>query len=186
MAVTAAEATGEPRPDDGGGVCLTFTHERADHVEAIRLAIRARKKYSKVVYHPVTSVVFLLLSAVLLVDWFAGGRVPLGLIVASLVFGLVPLLVPRLSARTSAETLSPQGPVEVLVDADGVRTRSAGGDERMNWAGYDGWLEGPRTFVLTGPGRATVFATLLPKSGVAEQGDVDRLRALLAEHLPRR
>ncbi|WP_234046921.1 YcxB family protein [Streptomyces adelaidensis] len=128
---------------------------------------------------------------------FSGG---LGLIVAAvpLLLGAAPepqalvmvttavlglLVLPRLAARRLQRRAAPLGTHRTVLDLWGVTVEHDRGTERAaRWSEVSRYAETPRTFVLLGGGPYATRLTVLPKSGLSDPADTDRLRAVLDGH----
>ncbi|MDX2909236.1 YcxB family protein [Streptomyces griseiscabiei] len=100
------------------------------------------------------------------------------------VVGLV--LLPRLQAHLLHRRAAARGLHRTVLDLWGVTVEHDRGTERpATWSKVSRYAETPHTFVLLGGGHAPRL-TVLPKRGLADPADTDRLRAVLArEGLPR-
>ncbi|MFF5634776.1 YcxB family protein [Streptomyces sp. NPDC012825] len=94
-------------------------------------------------------------------------------------------LVPWATARSLYRLIGAQGEARAVVDEDGGRWTSRDTETTIRWALLPRYVETPRLFVLfTDRTSGTGFA-YLPKRGLADAADADRLRALLDRHAAR-
>ncbi|MFC7968689.1 YcxB family protein [Streptomyces cinereoruber] len=94
-------------------------------------------------------------------------------------------LVPWATARSIYRLIGTQGEARAVVDEDGGRWTSRDTETTIRWALLPRYVETPRLFVLfTDRTSGTGFA-YLPKRGLADPADADRLRALLDRHAAR-
>ncbi|MET9934035.1 MULTISPECIES: YcxB family protein [unclassified Streptomyces] len=94
-------------------------------------------------------------------------------------------LVPWATARSIYRLIGAQGEARAVVDEDGARWTSRDTETTIRWALLPRYVETPRLFVLfTDRTSGTGFA-YLPKRGLADAADADRLRALLDRHAAR-
>ncbi|AVH97583.1 MULTISPECIES: YcxB family protein [Streptomyces] len=88
-------------------------------------------------------------------------------------------LIPWATARSLYRLIGAQGEVRAVVGEDGARWTSRDTDTAIRWALLSRYVETPRLFVLfTDRTSGTGFA-YLPKRGLADAADADRLRTLL-------
>ncbi len=89
------------------------------------------------------------------------------------------------TARSLYRLIGAQGEARAVVDEDGARWTSRDTETTIRWALLSRYAETPRLFVLfTDRTSGTGFA-YLPKRGLADGADADRLRALLDRHAAR-
>ncbi|MEV7670346.1 YcxB family protein [Streptomyces sp. NPDC088752] len=94
-------------------------------------------------------------------------------------------LIPWATARSLYRLIGAQGEARAFVDEDGARWTSRDTETAIRWALLSRYAETPRLFVLfTDRTSGTGFA-YLPKRGLADAADADRLRALLDRHAAR-
>ncbi|MFF4408381.1 YcxB family protein [Streptomyces sp. NPDC001262] len=88
-----------------------------------------------------------------------------------------------LQAYYARGRLRQHGPRRVTLDAQGVTCTGAGSSSTQAWSQFGCHVERGDLFVLLSADRRCL--TVLPKRGLAAPGAADRLRALLATHVPR-
>ncbi|MFJ7203157.1 YcxB family protein [Streptomyces sp. NPDC098789] len=93
---------------------------------------------------------------------------------------------PQLTARTMGGLLAKMGEARAVVGDAGVRVTTAGSETRIAWALQPTYVETPATFVMLSDDKRSVAMTVLPKRGVADPADLERLRAILDRNLRRR
>lgn len=163
--------------DHRAPVELAWTPELEDYVDGFR----ARNRGDRVL-----RVLALLGLAALVtsVAALAGGRldvVPLGVGAAA------GLLVVPFSARLSTRAMWRRGLLEHrpttarVLPGVGVLTDTDGSTTRTQWSHLPRVLETPRSFVLPVGRQRLGFVVVLPKRGLRDPRDVDRLRALLRD-----
>ncbi|WP_185909483.1 YcxB family protein [Streptomyces sp. WAC01280] len=87
--------------------------------------------------------------------------------------------LPWVTAQSLFRLIRAQGDATAVVDDDGGRWTSRDTETTIRWAMLPRYVETPRLFVLlTAKQSGTGFA-YLPKSGLADPADADRLRAVL-------
>lgn len=100
---------------------------------------------------------------------------------AAPVLGL--LVLPRLQARHLHRRAALLGTHHTVLDLWGVTVEHDQGTERAaRWSQVSGYAETPQTFVLLSGGTHAPRLTVLPKRGLRNPGDADRLRAFLHRH----
>ncbi|WP_018545235.1 YcxB family protein [Streptomyces sp. LaPpAH-108] len=105
---------------------------------------------------------------------------------AAVVVGTVLLLVmPWAASRSLHRALERQGAFRVTVTDAGITVVTDPGTETLTWADRPRYTETERVFVLAGADRGASALTVLPKQGLPDRTDVDRLRALLDRHVTR-
>ncbi|MFB7589899.1 YcxB family protein [Streptomyces sp. NPDC056169] len=138
-----------------------------------------------------------------LLRWTAWGAGVLALLVAGLALlppspepGTTALMVtlglvavgcaeslPWLTAQSLFRLIRAQGEATAVVDEDGGRWTSRDSETTIRWALLPRYAETPRLFVLlTAKQSGTGFA-YLPKHGLADPADADRLRAVLDRNI---
>ncbi len=117
----------------------------------------------------------------------AGGPVvkPVGFVGLGLLLCALTLYGPRLQARSFAGLLGKAGEARTVVDGAGIQVTTARSSSRMAWGAQPVYAETPDTFVTLDIEKRAAAMTVLPKRGVREPGDVERLRALLDGNLRR-
>ncbi|MFC9700510.1 YcxB family protein [Streptomyces sp. NPDC056943] len=93
--------------------------------------------------------------------------------------------LPWLTAQSLFRLIRAQGDATAVVDEDGGRWTSRDTETTIRWALLPRYVETPRMFVLlTAKQSGTGFA-YLPKHGLADPADADRLRAVLDRNITR-
>lgn len=97
------------------------------------------------------------------------------------IVGLV--LVPRFVARRLHRRAAALGPHRAVLDPWGVTVEhDEGTDRSARWSQVSRYAETSHTFVLFRAGTDATRFTVLPKSGLQNPGDAERVRALLDGH----
>jgi hypothetical protein len=97
----------------------------------------------------------------------------------------VYVLVPTLKGRRVYRMVASQGEFRAVVDDAGVRLASRDSETTFRWPMINRYRETDALFVLMTPDRHSAGFVVLPKRGVPEPGDVDRLRAVLDRNAAR-
>ncbi|MFD0151086.1 YcxB family protein [Streptomyces sp. NPDC055721] len=93
--------------------------------------------------------------------------------------------LPWVTAQSLFRLIRAQGEATAVVDEDGGRWTSRDTETTIRWALLPRYVETPRMFVLlTAKQSGTGFA-YLPKHGLADPADADRLRAVLDRNITR-
>ncbi|MFD3665690.1 YcxB family protein [Streptomyces sp. NPDC058659] len=155
-----------------------------------------------VVFEDVREAVRIRMLAILwwrVVRWAAWGAFVLTLLVAGLALlspspepgeavrmtalGLVAVaaaeLAPWAVARSYFAVVRAQGEATAVVEEDGARWSSRDTETTIRWALLPRYVETPRLFVLLTAKQSGSGFAYLPKRGLTEPGEVDRLRAVL-------
>jgi hypothetical protein len=160
----------------GTVVELAYRPTRSDIVVGIRTRDRVRRI-------ALVRGVFTALFAVVVVFGAVGGASALSLVLytvcAAVIWG-----TPYLQANHVFRTVSWQGEYRTTVGAEGVTTRSDHASLEQRWSMFRGFRERRDHFVLLSRDPGILVVEMLPKRGLGSEADVDRLRALLARHLP--
>ncbi|MFJ2777052.1 YcxB family protein [Kitasatospora sp. NPDC087315] len=106
-------------------------------------------------------------------------------LVVMLLVTLLLLALPWLQARQFHRLTEGKGEYRAVVDDSGVTVSTEQSSSTLTWQAAPRFVETPRLFVLLSGDRNASCLTLLPKRGIAEGADVDRLRAVLERHLSR-
>ncbi|MFF5497697.1 YcxB family protein [Streptomyces aquilus] len=104
------------------------------------------------------------------------------------VFLLVVLLVwsyPRLQAAQVQRLVGWQGEYRATVSPAGITCRTEHSTLIQKWSVFQGYRETAGHFVLLSRDPNIMCIEVLPKRGVREDGDVERLRAILDQYTPR-
>ncbi|MBT2478240.1 hypothetical protein [Streptomyces sp. ISL-94] len=108
-----------------------------------------------------------------------------GFLAGGAVLWCVALLGPRLQARAFRGLLEKTGETRAVVDGTGVRMTTATAECRIGWAAQPTYAETDTLFLMLSDDKGAVAMTVLPKRGVQDPVDVDRLRAILDRNLKR-
>jgi hypothetical protein len=109
-------------------------------------------------------------------------------VVSTVLFLFVVLVVwgyPRLQAAHVQRIIGWQGEYRVTVSPAGITCRSDHSTLVQKWSVFQGYRETAGHFVLLSRDPNIMCLDVLPKRGVQEAGDVDRLRAVLDRHTTR-
>ncbi|MER5770133.1 YcxB family protein [Streptomyces sp. NPDC001985] len=107
-------------------------------------------------------------------DPFAAGLVGLSCFLL-----VMTALSPRTQARQAYRLFQRYGELRAVVDSAGVHITSPDFSQSFGWSTLDRYRETEEHFVLLSPDRTSAALGVLPKRGLAEPADADRLRALL-------
>ncbi|GAA2433144.1 YcxB family protein [Streptomyces lavendulocolor] len=94
-------------------------------------------------------------------------------------------LVPGLQGQQVHRMFATQGEFRAVVDADGLRQSSRDWGMTFRWPMLPRYTETDELFVLLSGDKHGVGIAILPKRGLADPADADRLRALLDQHITR-
>jgi hypothetical protein len=92
---------------------------------------------------------------------------------------------PRLHVAYVQRIIGWQGEYHATVSAAGIACRSDHSTLVQKWSVYQGYRETAGHFVLLSRDPNIMWLDVLPKRGVHEAGDLDRLRAILDQHTTR-
>jgi len=149
-------------------------------------AIRARRRTSRLWNGVLLAGAIVVLSA--LIQNFMGprksGSTVLCLAALALFIGM-RVLVPTLKGRQVYKMVALQGEFQAIVDDSGVRVTSRDSEMAYRWPMLTRYAETDELFVLMTPDKYRVGFVVLPKRGVAEPADVDRLQAILNRNATR-
>lgn len=167
---------------------LTYPAVLADVREAVRISLDAARWWRvlrRVAYG--TSVLAFLVAAL---ELLLPGDPDAGTVsqMAGLGAGLVVMvrLMPWAVAQTFFRAARAQGgEATAVVGAESVRWTAREADTAIRWGLLTRYVETDRLFVLLTPRRTGSGFAYLPKHGLADPADADRLRALLDRHSSR-
>ncbi|MFE1411817.1 hypothetical protein ACFW6F_13575 [Streptomyces sp. NPDC058746] len=108
-----------------------------------------------------------------------------GFLTGAVVLWAFALFGPRLQARAFRGLLDKAGDCRTVVDGAGLLVKTATTEARISWAAQPTYAETDGAFVMLSDDKGAVAMTVLPKRGVRQPADVDRLRALLDANLRR-
>ncbi|MEU0071588.1 YcxB family protein [Streptomyces sp. NPDC006332] len=115
----------------------------------------------------------------------ADGDVDLFLLIWPLLSALLLLLAPRLQARQVMRVAARNGLYRAAVSDAGVTVTTDNASSTINWAAQPRYREIRDAFVVFSADKNATCFTVLPKRGLRESADVDRLRTLLDRNLTR-
>ncbi|MFJ4774521.1 YcxB family protein [Streptomyces uncialis] len=78
-----------------------------------------------------------------------------------------------------------QGEYRITVSPDGITCRTDHSTLIQNWSVFRGYREAAGHFVLLSRDPDIMILEVLPKRGIRDTGDLERLRAILDLHIPR-
>ncbi|MBJ7903600.1 YcxB family protein [Streptomyces sp. DSM 110735] len=114
-----------------------------------------------------------------------GDRPSVGSLAAMLVAAVMVPLLPWLTGRRLARYTERQGVFRVTVTESGVSVATDTATTTITWQAQPRYRETDRVFVLVSDDKNATGFTMLPKHGLPDRADVDRLRAILDRHLTR-
>ncbi|MGR8009515.1 YcxB family protein [Streptomyces hypolithicus] len=109
-------------------------------------------------------------------------------VISTVLFLFVVLVVwgyPRLQAAHAQRSIGWQGEYRATVSPAGITCRSDHSTLLLKWSVYQGYRETVGHFVLLSRDPDIMCLGVLPKRGVHEAGDLDRLRAILDQYTTR-
>ncbi|MEU6877127.1 YcxB family protein [Streptomyces sp. NPDC046712] len=89
------------------------------------------------------------------------------------------VMIPGIQGRQVHRLFGPQGEFRGFVDEAGVRVVSRDSDTTYRWTMLTRYAETRDLFVLLTPDKHGIGLVVLPKRGVADPLEIDRLRAVL-------
>ncbi|MEV6550917.1 hypothetical protein AB0M57_19725 [Streptomyces sp. NPDC051597] len=107
------------------------------------------------------------------------------LLFAALFLSYALVFAPRLQAKQAHRRAQAEGPRYITVDPSGLTVATAHQRQWSGWPTFSGYVETPRLFVVLSADKKCM--TFLPKHAVQPAGEpdgADRLRRILARHLP--
>ncbi|MFF6774485.1 YcxB family protein [Streptomyces sp. NPDC012637] len=165
---------------------LVYTPTREDLVDAVRVQMRHGSFRTLRWLMPTTAVLAFLVVAFLLSgpgEPNTGGAILMGAL--GLLAAVLGPLALRLTARQMYAVIERQGEHRARVDEDGVRWETRDSEVVARWQLTPRYFETPTQFVLLSADKGGAGVAALPKRGLADPADVDRLRALLDRNLTR-
>lgn len=155
-------------------------------VQELAQALRARQRASRFGrmqrWLPGVLAVFVALD---LASYLAGGHTSLGLLFWALFVAALLPAVPWLTARQLRRLTQRQGTFRAVVTDSGINLTTDTSTTTMTWAAMPRYAETRDVFVLLSGDKQAVGVTLLPKRGLQNPPDIDRLRQILETHLRR-
>ncbi|MFD8915567.1 YcxB family protein [Streptomyces sp. NPDC059575] len=180
----AVETAGVVGETAGDVVELTYRLEAADYTSALEARLRVSRLGWLFRWVPLV-VGCVAVAQIALRIAGVKEHVSLSASIMMLCISVVLPLSPRLAGRRIAQYSQRQGVLRATVTETGVTLASDTTNLTVTWQAQPRYRETSRLFVLiSGDGNATGF-TPLPKHGLPDRADVDRLRALLDRHLTR-
>lgn len=165
---------------------LVYTPTRDDVVDAVRVQMRfGTFRRARVLMRITTG----LAAVALAVLFLAPGTPAVGGVFFLAVLGLMSLvlvpLMPRLTARQLFPMVERQGEQQARVEEDGVRWTTRDSEVVGRWGLMSRYAETSTQFVLLSADKGRVGVAFLPKRGLADAADLDRLRELLDRNITR-
>ncbi|MFI9805621.1 YcxB family protein [Streptomyces sp. NPDC052301] len=161
---------------------LVYRSQARDYASALR----ARRKVSRSGrLTRVATVLLLVAFAVIAAAGLAAGRVDSFPLILVCYFGLGLAVLPRLQARSLAKAADVSGPCRTTVTDEGLTIRAEHVMVVQGWGARPVYRETGEVFALFSGDRDARCVTLLPKRGLVDPADVDRLRAILDRHVKR-
>jgi hypothetical protein len=166
--------------DQQTAVQLVYRPQSADTLVGLRVRARIKR-------------IGLLLRGVFLTLWVgqwllsAVGRGSVDVVSTVLVLFVVLVVwgYPRLQAANVQRIVGWQGEYRATVSPAGITCRSDHSTLVQKWSVFQGYRETAGHFVLLSRDPNIMWVGVLPKRGVHEAGDLDRLRAILDQHTGR-
>lgn len=170
---------------DGEAIAFRYRPTVADMAEAMRL--RNRTPAGRRQRRPWLLLGLLgpvLAAALILQD---GGPEPVSIgLLALVAFSWVFVFSGhRIMARAHRGVLDAAGDCRAVVDGDGVAVTGSGTSTHHRWAALAHYAETPAHFAVFSADRQALMVMVLPKRGLADPADADRLRAVLDRNLSR-
>ncbi|MEU9302142.1 YcxB family protein [Streptomyces sp. NPDC048269] len=164
---------------------LAYRITTADLAEAVRArdsrtAAGRRRRW----LFPVTGIMSVLLALSAIARDESAARVAV-FFAAGAMMWVFALFSPRIQARAFRGLLEKAGECRTVVDGSGVLVATATTEARISWAAQPTYAETDGSFVMLSDDKGAVAMTVLPKRGVQDPADVDRLRAILDASLRR-
>lgn len=125
------------------------------------------------------------LTAVQAAAGLAGAKTDLFFLPWPALTAVLLLFMPQIQGRAVQRTVAARGVFRTVVTETGVTVTHDIGSATANWAGQSRYRESRELFVLYSDDKNATCFTLLPKRGLADPADADRLRAILDRHLTR-
>ncbi|MFG3345274.1 YcxB family protein [Streptomyces sp. NPDC048018] len=165
---------------------LVYTPTREDVADAVRVQLRYGSFRVLRRLLPVGAVFAGLVVALLVTgpgEPNTGGAVLMGGL--GLLCAVLPWLTVRLTTRQVYALIGRQGEFRARVDEDGLRLVTRDSEAVSRWPMTPRYAETATQFVLLSGDKGRVGVAALPKRGLADPSDVDRLRALLDRSITR-
>jgi hypothetical protein len=162
---------------------LRYRSEVADLTSALRARLRVSRVGWIYRWMPYVMGCFALVEIVSLVR--GDKHFSPGMLVSMVVATAVLALSPWLQARAFQRLAEQRGVFRVMVTESGVSVATEHTTASVAWAAQPRYRETARVFVLFSADRNATTFTTLPKRGLADPADADRLRAILDRHIRR-
>ncbi|MFP1627228.1 YcxB family protein [Streptomyces sp. 5K101] len=157
---------------------LVYRHTRA----GILAAVLVRERHRRMTWPRRIMSGLLLCMALLLVY---GGRTPLASVAVWLLLAVFFWAIPHVYTFHALRIVQWQGEFRTTVTEDGVAAVNDHCSLTQRWTLFRGYREISDAFVLLSRDRGVMWVETLPKDGLSDPRDADRLRALLDRHLKR-
>ncbi|MFC5804333.1 YcxB family protein [Streptomyces formicae] len=166
---------------------LAYVPTAADAIQAVRAQMRASASGRRLRWLLPTAGALGLLFLALNLAGPGEPHVPLAIMSGGLVLLALGtgLLAPRVMGRAVHRMVEPQGEFRAVVDSDGVRWTARDSETVWRWRMLPRYVETAELFVLLSADKHAVGVAVLPKRGVRDTADLDRLRAVLDRHTAR-
>ncbi|MGX9889856.1 YcxB family protein [Streptomyces sp. NPDC002276] len=115
----------------------------------------------------------------------SGDPLPVPMTVLVVVAVLLLVFQPQLMARTIQRVAERRGEFRVTVTDAGVTVATDSTSTSLNWTAQPRYRETADGFYMFSPEKNAANFTLLPKRGLRDPADADRLREILDAHLSR-
>ncbi|MFF0554672.1 YcxB family protein [Streptomyces sp. NPDC004266] len=165
---------------------LVYTPTRADVTDAVR--VQMRHGWYRWLMRVVRTVAVLAALVMVLELFGPGDPKPAGAVrMAGLVLLLVVLgpLARWVTVRQMYALIGRQGEFRARVDEDGVRWTTRDSEVVHRWQLLSRYTETPTQFVLLSGDKGGVGVAALPKRGLTDPAEVDRLRQVLERNATR-
>ncbi|MEU8619822.1 YcxB family protein [Streptomyces sp. NPDC048623] len=165
---------------------LVYTPTREDVADAVRVQLRYGSFRVLRWLMPVAAVLAFVAVALLLTgpgEPDVGGAVLMGSL--GLLTVVLRPLAARLTARQMYAMIARQGEHRARVDEDGIRWTTRDSEVTARWQLTPRYAETSTQFVLFSGDKGRAGIAALPKRGLTDPGDVDRLRTVLDRNITR-
>ncbi|WP_262063646.1 YcxB family protein [Streptomyces sp. STR69] len=156
-------------------------------VEDFRAALRARRRVSRSARRQNWMIGFVLVFGALVIAsaLSSGDSLPVPMLVGMVVAVLLLVFQPRLVARQFQRLAERRGEFRVTVTDTGVSVVTDDASTTLQWSVQPRYRETADGFYMFSPEKNALNFTVLPKRGLRDPADADRLRAILDAHLSR-
>ncbi|WP_328881774.1 YcxB family protein [Streptomyces sp. NBC_00299] len=161
---------------------LVYQPTVKDLDQALRARLRASRSGRMQRWLPGAMAVLALLMLALVIATGSGSPI---VILWLLVAAVMVAAIPWFQARQLHRFAQRQGTCRTLVTDTGVSIANDAGTTTINWAGMPRYAEAAEVFVLLSGDNTAVGVAVLPKRGIQEPADADRLREILDRNLTR-